>query len=199
MIELGPAVNLICTVLQLTLQYLDSYTYNRNKTTHFFVLVLLCKQCVFFLILKGARIMAETKKVTVKPAAKAVAKKEEVKETKVEAAKEVKAAPAKKVAEKKETVKKEVAKKAPAKKETVKKETTKKAATKKAEVKADVQIQFSGKAYTVDELVKIAKDVWKYDLGKKEADFKTVELYVKPEESLTYYVINGEVSGSFAI
>ena len=143
--------------------------------------------------------MAETKKVTVKPAAKAVAKKEEVKETKVEAAKEVKAAPAKKVAEKKETVKKEVAKKAPAKKETVKKETTKKAATKKAEVKADVQIQFSGKAYTVDELVKIAKDVWKYDLGKKEADFKTVELYVKPEESLTYYVINGEVSGSFAI
>ena len=197
MIELGPAVNLICTVLQLTLQYLDSYTYNRNKTTHFFVLVLLCKQCVFFLILKGARIMAETKKVTVKPAAKAVAKKEEVKETKVEAAKEVKAAPAKKVAEKTETVKKEVAKKAPAKKETVKKET--KAATKKAEVKADVQIQFSGKAYTVDELVKIAKDVWKYDLGKKEADFKTVELYVKPEESLTYYVINGEVSGSFAI
>ena len=197
MIELGPAVNLICTVLQLTLQYLDSYTYNRNKTTHFFVLVLLCKQCVFFLILKGARIMAETKKVTVKPAAKAVAKKEEVKETKVEAAKEVKAAPAKKVAEKKETVKKEVAKKAPAKKETVKKET--KAATKKAEVKADVQIQFSGKAYTTDELVKIAKDVWKYDLGKKEADFKTVELYVKPEESLTYYVINGEVSGSFAI
>ena len=146
--------------------------------------------------------MAETKKVTVKPAAKAVAKKEEVKETKVEAAKEVKveaakevkAAPAKKVAEKKETVKKEVAKKAPAKKETVKKETT-----KKAEVKADVQIQFSGKAYTVYELVKIAKDVWKYDLGKKEADFKTVELYVKPEESLTYYVINGEVSGSFAI
>ena len=143
--------------------------------------------------------MAETKKVTVKPAAKAVAKKEEVKETKVEAAKEVKAAPAKKVAEKKETLKKEVAKKAPAKKETVKKETTKKAATKKAEVKADVQIQFSGKAYTTDELVKIAKDVWKYDLGKKEADFKTVELYVKPEESLTYYVINGEVSGSFAI
>lgn len=142
--------------------------------------------------------MAETKKVTVKPAAKAVAKKEEVKETKVEVAK-VEAAPAKKVAEKKETVKKEVAKKAPAKKETVKKETTKKAATKKAEVKADVQIQFSGKAYTVDELVKIAKDVWKYDLGKKEADFKTVELYVKPEESLTYYVINGEVSGSFAI
>ena len=91
----------------------------------------------------------------------------------------------------------EEAEKAPAKKETVKKET--KAATKKAEVKADVQIQFSGKAYTTDELVKIAKDVWKYDLGKKEADFKTVELYVKPEESLTYYVINGEVSGSFAI
>ena len=149
--------------------------------------------------------MAETKKVTVKPAAKAVAKKEEVKEvkeTKVEAAKEVKeekAAPAKKVAEKKEVAKKAPAKKETVKKEAVKKETTKKTTTKKAEVKADVQLQFSGKAYTTEELVKIAKDVWKYDLGKKEADFKTVELYVKPEESLTYYVINGEVSGSFAI
>ena len=28
---------------------------------------------------------------------------------------------------------------------------------------------------------------------------KTVELYVKPEESSVYYVINGDVTGSFAI
>lgn len=47
--------------------------------------------------------------------------------------------------------------------------------------------------------MKIAKDVWKYDLGKNEADFKDVELYVKPEESSVYYVINGDVTGSFAI
>ena len=50
-----------------------------------------------------------------------------------------------------------------------------------------------------DDLIKIAKDVWKYDLGKKVSDFKSVELYVKPEEFRAYYVINGEVTGSFAI
>ena len=66
-------------------------------------------------------------------------------------------------------------------------------------MKAVVNLQFAGKSYTDDDLVKIAKDVWKYDLGNKAADFKSVELYVKPEESRAYYVINGEVTGSFAI
>ena len=113
--------------------------------------------------------MAEVK-ATVKPAAKAVVAK--------------KAEPAKAV-EKKET-----AKKAPAKKATT---------TKKADVKATVNLQFAGKSYTNDDLIKIAKDVWKYDLGKKAADFKSLELYVKPEESRAYYVINGETTGSFAI
>lgn len=63
----------------------------------------------------------------------------------------------------------------------------------------NVTIQFSGKSYSTDDLVKIAKDVWVYDLGKNETDFKSVELYVKTEESTVYYVINGEVQGSFNI
>lgn len=112
---------------------------------------------------------------------------------------------AKAAAEVKETAKKETVKKAPAKKETVKKApakktpAAKKAPAKKEAVKAVVNLQFSGKSYTDEDLVKITKDVWKYDLGKKVADFKSVELYVKPEESRAYYVINGEVTGSFAI
>ena len=75
----------------------------------------------------------------------------------------------------------------------------KRAAKKSAEVKGNVTVQFSGKSYSTEELVKIAKDVWKYDLGKDEADFKSVELYVKPEESSVYYVVNGDVTGSFNI
>ena len=129
--------------------------------------------------------MADVKKAAVaaKPVAKAVAatKAAEVKEVKAEV--------------KKETAKKETAKKAPAKKAT----TAKKAPAKKAEVKASVSLQFDGKEYKTEDFVKIAKDVWQYDLGKKVADFKAVELYVKPEESAVYYVINGEVTGSFAI
>ena len=100
----------------------------------------------------------------------------------------------------KEEVKKETVKKAaPAKKAPAKKAPVKKAPVKKAEAKAVVHLQFDGKSYTNDDLIKIAKDVWKYDLGNKPADFKSVELYVKPEDSRAYYVVNGEITGSFAI
>lgn len=154
--------------------------------------------------------MAEVKKAT----AKVIAKAAPVEEKKVEVkAAEVKAEPAKKEPVKKEAAKKaapakkETAKKAaPAKKETAKKaasakkETVKKAApAKKVAVKEVVNFQFSGKSYTPDDLLKICKDVWKYDLNGKEADFKTVELYVKPEENTAYYVINGDITGSFFI
>ena len=80
-----------------------------------------------------------------------------------------------------------------------KKTTTKKATTKKSEVMASVTLQFDGKAYTEKELTIIAKDVWKFDLGREEADIKTIELYVKPEEGVCYYVFNSEVTGSFRV
>ena len=117
---------------------------------------------------------------------------------------EEKKAPAKKAASKKETKavaeKKEVkAKAAPAeKKAPAKKAPAKKAAPKK-ELKAEIAVQFAGKSYTQDDLVKIAKDVWRFDLKKKAADLVSVELYVKPEESMVYYVFNGTECGSFAI
>ena len=97
--------------------------------------------------------------------------------------------------------KKATANKAPAaKKETVKKETVKKApAAKKPVVKEEVNFQFSGKSYTSEDLIRITKDVWKYDINGKEEDVKSIELYVKPEENTAYYVINGDVTGSFFI
>lgn len=139
--------------------------------------------------------MAEVKKAVAKaavkaePKAAAEAKKEEKAAPEVKA--EAKKAPAKKAA----AVKKTAVKKAPAKKAAA----PKKAATKKAEVKETVNFQFSGKSYTPDALLSICKDVWKYDLNGKEEDFKSVELYVKPEENTTYYVINGDITGSFFI
>jgi hypothetical protein len=73
------------------------------------------------------------------------------------------------------------------------------ARTRKAAVKENISIQFAGKEYTTEQLVKIAKDVWEFDLKKDPADFKEVQLYVKPEEAKAYYVINGTETGSFAI
>lgn len=153
--------------------------------------------------------MAETKKTAIaKPVAKVVAakaadaKKEEAKVEAVAAVKEepkaeVKKAPAKKPAAKKTTGKAETKK--PAAKKTAAKAAaaTKTAANK--EPKAEVVLQFAGKTYSNEDLVKIAKDVWQYDLKRELKDFKTVSIYVKPEEKLAYYVVNGDVSGSFAI
>ena len=88
-------------------------------------------------------------------------------------------------------------------KKTAAKTTTKKTTTtrtkKAAAVKETISIQFAGKDYTTEQLVKIAKDVWEFDLKKDPADFKEVQLFVKPEEAKAYYVINGTESGSFEI
>lgn len=140
----------------------------------------------------------EAPKAEVKKAAPTTPVKTETKTAVKEAEKapvakaEVKApvkAEAKKPAAKKETAKKETAKKAPAKKP----------AAKKAELKSEISVQFGGKSYSQEDLLKIAKDVWKYDLKQKAADLTSVELYVKPEENMVYYVMNKEITGSFYI
>lgn len=136
---------------------------------------------------KAEEIKAEAKKVetpVVKEAPKAVAKKAPAKAEAPKA--EAPAKVEKPVEEKKAAAKKAPAKKAPAKK------------AAKA-VKAEIAVQFDGKSYTQEDLVKIAKDVWVYDLLQKEEDLVSVELYVKPEEGLAYYVMNKEVTGSFTI
>ena len=129
---------------------------------------------------------------------------------------EVKAEEVKKDAEVKPVAKKAVAKKPVAKKEekpaAEKKAVAKKAekpaaekkapakkAEKKVAAKATVFVQFAGKSFSQDELVKIAKDVWQYDMNMKADDFKTVEIYVKPEENTAYFVVNGEFPGSFVL
>lgn len=146
--------------------------------------------------------MATTKKPVAKVAevkeVKAVpVKAEEVKveEVKAEVKAEAKKAPAKKAA----TPKKEAVKKAEVKTEAKKAPAKKAAAPKKEEVKVSVNVQFAGRSLSTEDLVKMAKDVWKYDLKQKAADFKSVELYVKPEEFKAYFVINGKEAGSFAI
>lgn len=142
--------------------------------------------------------MADVKKATVK---KPVAKKVEAPKAeaaKVEAVKvEAPKTEAPKAEKKVEAPKAE--KKVEKKAEEKKLATVKKSAAKKVEVKNTVHVQFAGKSYSQDDLVKMAKDVWKYDLKQKTSDFKSVELYVKPEESIVYYVINKEFTGSFYI
>lgn len=134
--------------------------------------------------------MEEVKKTAAKVVAKVAPAVKAAEEKKTE----VKAAPAAK------TEKKAPAKKAPAKKAPAKKTAEKKAPVKKAaKVEEIVNFQFSGKSYTPDDLMKIFRDVWKYDMNGREEDIRNVELYVKPEENTTYFVVNGSITGSFFI
>lgn len=101
-----------------------------------------------------------------------------------------------------EAVKTEEKAAAPLKKEAVRKALAKtpvKKAAKKQELTETLHVQFSGKSYSREDLMKIAKDVWRYDLKQKVGDLTSVELYVKPEESMVYYVMNKEFTGSFYI
>lgn len=107
---------------------------------------------------------------------------EEVKETVKKAAKKV-AAKAEDTAEKAVKTVKKAAKKTAAK------------TTKKAELKTEFFLQFSGKEYTEKEILKKVKDVWTKDLKNKVGDMKDVKIYLKPEESAAYYVVNGDTTG----
>ena len=164
---------------------------------------------------KGEINMAAPKK-TVKPMTKVTETvKTETTASKAEVKKPVAAVAAPKAEEKeapKTAVKKEAASKAAAKKETApkaakketapkaaKKETAKKTTTKKADQKTILHVQFSGKSYAQEDLVKIAQDVWKYDLKQKVRELSSIELYVKPEENKVYYVMNRDFTGSFDI
>lgn len=158
--------------------------------------------------------MEEVKKTTAKVVAKTApaVKAAEEKKPEVKAAAPVKEVEAKKAEVKKAAPAAKAEKKAPAKKAPAKKAEVKKAAVpaaktaekkapvkKAAEVEETVNFQFSGKSYTPDDLMKIFRDVWKYDMNGREEDIRNVELYVKPEENTTYFVVNGSITGSFFI
>ena len=145
-----------------------------------------------------AAVKVEAPKAEVKKAAPTTPVKTETK-TAVKEAEKAPVAKAEVKAPVKAEVKKPAAKKETAKKETAKKAPAKKPAAKKAELKSEISVQFGGKSYSQEDLLKIAKDVWKYDLKQKAADLTSIELYVKPEENMVYYVMNKEITGSFYI
>ena len=101
---------------------------------------------------------------------------------------------AKKTAAKAETAVKSTAAKAEtaAKKAVAKKPAAKKPAAKKAPV-VNAVLQYGSKEVTVAELVEKAKAAW------TGSEIKEVNLYIKPEDSCVYVVINGEVAETIAL
>ena len=138
-----------------------------------------------------APVVKEEAKAAAPAAKKTVAKKPAVKKAAAPAANK----PAVKKAEPAKTeTKKAAAKKAPAKKAA-----TKEAATKEAAVKTNIVLQYADKNVTFDTLVENAENVYQYDMGKKAADIKKLDLYVKPEENTVYFVVNDKELGNYGL
>ncbi|MBM6853316.1 DNA-binding protein [Mediterraneibacter glycyrrhizinilyticus] len=150
-----------------------------------------------------AKVTAE-KKETVKPAAAKTEKAEAKVEKPAAKAIETKKDTTKKLETKagvlvdtpeEKAAEKTTAKKAPAKKAAAKKTPAKKAPAKKAELKTEMYLQFYGKEYSDKEILQKVKEIWTKVLKNKVGDMKDVKIYLKPEESKAYYVVNGDTTG----
>lgn len=150
-----------------------------------------------------AKVTAE-KKETVKPAAAKTEKAEAKVEKPAAKAIETKKDTTKKLETKagvlvdtpeEKAAEKTTAKKAPAKKAAAKKTPAKKAPAKKAEHKTEMYLQFYGKEYSDKEILQKVKEIWTKVLKNKVGDMKDVKIYLKPEESKAYYVVNGDTTG----
>lgn len=121
----------------------------------------------------------------------------------VKAVEEKKAAPVAKkeapVAEKKEAPVVEK-KEAPVEKKAAPAEKKAAPAAKKeapAAPKTDVTIEVFGKQIVAKDILKKAQKA--FEASHKDVAVKTLELYVKPEENVAYYVVNGKGSDDFKV
>ncbi len=61
-------------------------------------------------------------------------------------------------------------------------------------MKTNVTVEYAGNQYEENDIIQKIKDAWLAG-GKKIKDIKSLHIYIKPEETAAYYVINGEASG----
>ena len=108
---------------------------------------------------------------------------------------ETRAAVLKEAAPAEKTEEKAVVKKAAAKKAAPVKKAASTKALKKVEPNIEMFLQFAGKEYTEQEIFQKVKEIWTKTLRQKVGDMLDVKIYLKPEESAAYYVINGDTTG----
>ena len=140
---------------------------------------------------KKASVSTETKKT--QTVTKAAVKAEPAK---TPAAKTTTEKAAVKAEEKKTTVKAAEEKKAPAK--AAAKKTTAKKTTAKKDIKVNAIVEYYGQQMDEKTIVANVKKAWTKS-GRKVGEIKTMDLYIKPEESAVYYVINGVDTGAVAL
>ena len=79
-----------------------------------------------------------------------------------------------------------------------KKAAEKKAPAKRTAAKTALYVQYEGKEVSEKDLIAAAKKAYT-KLGNKASDIKSLDIYVKPEEGVAYYVVNGTGSDDYKI
>lgn len=69
--------------------------------------------------------------------------------------------------------------------------------TKKTAPKTTVMIEYAGRQFDMEEIVKKASEA--FGNANPNTEIKTLEVYVQPEEQVAYYVANGEGSEDFKV
>jgi len=137
--------------------------------------------------------MGRPKKETGEALAAAAEMNEDVKEAGKKEAAAKKAAGRKTAAKKAEPVKAEAEETG-----TPKKAAARKSAAKKAnEPEMSVTVQFKGKDIVAKDVMEAAKKA--YMEANPDGEIKSVDIYVKPEENVAYYAVNGEGSENYKI
>ncbi len=138
--------------------------------------------------------MARPKKETGEAlAATAAEMNEDVKETGKKETAPKKTAGRKPAAKKTESVKAEAEETEPPKKTAAKKSAAKKA----SEPEMSVTIQFKGRDIVAKDVMEAAKKA--YMEANPDGEIKSVDIYVKPEDNVAYYAVNGEGSEDYKI
>ncbi|MCI8854718.1 MAG: hypothetical protein HFI32_14705, partial [Lachnospiraceae bacterium] len=65
-------------------------------------------------------------------------------------------------------------------------------------MKTNVTVEYAGKQYEEKDIIQKIKDAW-VDAGKKIKEIKSLNIYIKPEETAAYYVINDVESGKITL
>lgn len=70
---------------------------------------------------------------------------------------------------------------------------------KAEEKKQEVYVQFNDKEVNMKDVLERVEEIWTKDMENKAEDLKDVKVYLKIEDNAAYFVINGDITGSFGL
>ena len=78
---------------------------------------------------------------------------------------------------------------------------TEKAASsvKKKKMQERLFVEYAGRQIAVDDVIESAKAHYKALFAKENGALKTIEVYVKPDENVAYYVANGKGGNKYKV